>query len=89
MDAVEGTCPDCHVPKTWVHKVGRKIQATNELFHHFFGSLATRELYEAKRLTMAKAVWQVMRETDSRECRNCHNYEFMDFAVQEKRSRDR
>jgi cytochrome c-type protein NapC len=86
---VRATCPDCHVPKTWVHKVARKIQATNELFHHFAGTLDTRERYEAKRLKMAKSVWKTMKETDSRECRNCHNFEFMDIAVQEKRSRDR
>jgi cytochrome c-type protein NapC len=86
---VRATCPDCHVPKTWVHKVARKIQATNELFHHFAGTLDTREQYEAKRLKMAKSVWKTMKETDSRECRNCHDFEFMDIAVQEKRSRDR
>ena len=86
---IRATCPDCHVPKTWVHKIARKIQATNELFHHFAGTIDTREQYESKRLQMAKSVWQVMRETDSRECRNCHDYEFMDFAVQENRSRAR
>jgi cytochrome c-type protein NapC len=30
-----------------------------------------------------------MKETDSRECRNCHNFDFMDFTFQEKRSRNR
>ena len=86
---VRATCPDCHVPKTWVHKVARKIRATNELFHHFAGTIDTREKYEAKRLELAKKVWKSMTETDSRECRNCHDFEYMDFAVQEKRSRER
>jgi len=86
---VRATCPDCHVPKTWVHKVARKIKATNELYHHFLGTIDTREKYEAKRLELARNVWQVMKETDSRECRNCHNFEYMDFTVQEKRSRAR
>ncbi len=63
--------------------------ATNELFYHFAGSINTREKYEAKRLRLARNVWETMRVTDSRECRNCHNFEFMDFAIQEKRSRDR
>lgn len=83
---VRATCPDCHVPKTWVHKIARKIQASNELYHHFLGTIDTREKYEEKRLHLAKNVWKVMKETDSRECRNCHSFEFMDFVEQEKRS---
>ncbi len=86
---VRATCPDCHVPQTWIHKMARKVRATNELFHHFLGTIATRELYEAKRLELAKNVWRTMKETDSRECRNCHDFEFMDFTTQEKRSRTR
>jgi len=86
---VRATCPDCHVPKTWVHKMARKIRASNELLHHFLGTINTREKYEGKRLELAKHVWKVMKETDSRECRNCHNFEYMDFVVQEKRSRAR
>ena len=86
---VRATCPDCHVPKTWVHKVARKIKATNELYHHFLGTIDTPEKYEAKRLELATNVWKVMKETDSRECRNCNNFDYMDFTVQEKRSRIR
>ena len=86
---VRATCPDCHVPKTWVHKIARKIKASNELYHHFLGTIDTREKYEGKRLELAKNVWKTMQETDSRECRNCHNFEYMDFVVQEKRSRTR
>jgi len=83
---VRATCPDCHVPDPWIHKVKRKIQASNELLHHFLGTIGTREKYEAKRLHLAKNVWRVMKETDSRECRNCHSFEYMDFVEQEKRS---
>lgn len=83
---VRATCPDCHVPKTWVHKIARKIQASNELYHHFLGSIDTREKYEAKRLKLATNVWRVMKRTDSRECRNCHSFEFMDFTLQESRA---
>jgi nitrate/TMAO reductase-like tetraheme cytochrome c subunit len=39
---VRATCPDCHVPKDWVHKFVRKIQATNELYHHFKGDWTRR-----------------------------------------------
>jgi cytochrome c-type protein NapC len=86
---VRATCPDCHVPKTWVHKIVRKVQATNEVFHHLMGTIDDREKYEARRLKLASSVWSTMYKTDSRECRNCHNFEYMDFIVQEKRSRSR
>ena len=83
---VRATCPDCHVPKEWHHKVVRKIQATNELFHKAMGSISTPEKFEAKRLQLAQNVWRAMKETDSRECRNCHNYDFMDFTEQGRRA---
>jgi len=82
---VRATCPDCHVPKEWVYKVKRKIQATNELYHKALGSIDTREKFEAKRLKLARNVWKAMKETDSRECRNCHDYESMDFVQQGRR----
>lgn len=86
---VRAVCTDCHVPKEWVHKVVRKIKATNELYHHFMGSIDTREKFEAKRLKLATNVWRDMKQTDSRECRNCHNFTFMDYSLQEKRSAEK
>jgi cytochrome c-type protein NapC len=83
---VRATCPDCHVPKEWTHKMMRKIQASNELWHHLLGSIDTPEKYEAKRAKLASNEWARMKRTDSRECRNCHNFEFMDFAEQDARS---
>jgi len=83
---VRATCPDCHVPKEWLHKVIRKVQATNELFHKILGSIATPEKFEAKRLELAQHVWTTMKETDSRECRNCHHNEFMDYPSQSQRA---
>ena len=86
---VRATCPDCHVPKDWIHKVVRKVQATNELFHHFRGTIDTPEKFEAKRFELAGHVWTSMKATDSRECRNCHGYDYMDFEKQEPRAMDR
>lgn len=83
---VRATCPDCHVPKEWVHKVVRKIKATNELYHKAMGSIDTPEKFEAKRLQLARNVWKEMKETDSRECRNCHNYDYMDYPSQGRRA---
>lgn len=79
-------CSDCHVPRDWLHKVVRKIQASNELIHKIMGSIDTPEKFEAKRLELAKGVWKVMKETDSRECRNCHSFAAMDIQAQQSRS---
>jgi len=83
---VRATCPDCHVPKDWVHKFVRKIQASNELFHHFKGDVDTPEKFEAERFRLAQNVWSQMKKTDSRECRNCHEFDSMDYTKQENRS---
>jgi cytochrome c-type protein NapC len=84
---VQATCSDCHVPKQWVHKVIRKIQASNELFHWALGSVNTPEKFDAKRLTLASHVWASMKGTDSRECRNCHTIESMNPEFQRPRAR--
>lgn len=80
---VRATCPDCHVPRDWTHKVVRKIRASNELFHKLRGSIDSREKFLAKRLELARHVWADMAATDSRECRNCHGFRFMDFPAQQ------
>ena len=85
---VRATCPDCHVPKPWVHKIKRKIQASNELLHKALGSIDTPEKFEAKRLELARHVWDSMKATDSRECRNCHEFESMDYVAQQRRGRN-
>ena len=84
---VRATCPDCHVPKQWVHKVARKVRATNELYHKLLGSIDTPEKFNAKRFELAKNVWREMKENDSRECRNCHDIKSMDLEEQKGRSR--
>lgn len=83
---VRATCPDCHVPKDWTHKIIRKIQASNEVLHKILGSIDTPEKFNAKRLELAKHEWERMRKTDSRECRNCHNFEYFDYSEQGRRS---
>jgi cytochrome c-type protein NapC len=46
------------------------------------GTIDTPEKFQAKRLELAKEVWHTMQETDSRECRNCHGFDFMDLYGQ-------
>ena len=79
---VRAICSDCHVPKDWVHKVKRKIEASNELFHKVMGTIDTPEKFEAQRLDLAQHVWATMKSNDSRECRNCHAMSSMDLEKQ-------
>jgi cytochrome c-type protein NapC len=79
---VQAACPDCHVPKQWVHKFVRKVQASKELFYWITGEIDTKEKFEAKRLQLARRVWHTMESTDSRECRNCHLLSVMDLNGQ-------
>ncbi|WP_068088114.1 NapC/NirT family cytochrome c [Polycladidibacter stylochi] len=83
---VRAVCSDCHVPKEWGHKMLRKIQASNEVLHKVLGSIDTPEKFEAKRLQLATNVWKAMKTTNSRECRNCHDMQSMDFVVQGTRA---
>jgi nitrate/TMAO reductase-like tetraheme cytochrome c subunit len=83
---VRAVCSDCHVPKEWTAKLLRKIQATNELFHHFKGTVDTPEKFDANRQEMAERVWAAMKANDSHECRNCHAWEAMDFHKQGRRA---
>ena len=87
---VRATCPDCHVPKTWGPKMLAKIQATfNELPSAVLGKIDTPEKFEAHRLEMAQSVWEKMRATNSRECRNCHSLETMNLELQDRRAQRR
>jgi len=79
---VQASCPDCHVPKEWVHKLVRKVQAVNELYHAAVGSIDTRDKFKSKRPLLASQVWKSMKESDSRECRNCHSRNSMRIEIQ-------
>lgn len=83
---VRATCPDCHVPRDWAHKLVRKVQASGELFHWAMGSIDTAEKFEAKRHALAVREWDRMRGNNSRECRNCHSFDAMDFHRQSRKA---
>lgn len=86
---VRAICSDCHVPHAWGPKMIRKIQASNEILHKLRGTISTPAKFEAKRLELATHVWKAMKDTDSRECRNCHSFEAMNFTAQRARSREK
>ncbi|HIO92984.1 MAG TPA: cytochrome c-type protein NapC [Leucothrix mucor] len=83
---VRATCPDCHVPKDWTHKIIRKIEASREVYHKIIGTIDTPKKFKDYRLTMAKSEWRRMKKADSRECRNCHEFESMDYSMQSRRA---
>lgn len=84
---VGAMCSDCHVPKDWTHKIIRKVQASKELWGKMVGTIDTLEKFEAKRLQLAKNEWERMKASDSRECRNCHDFESMMPEFQRPRAR--
>jgi cytochrome c-type protein NapC len=83
---VRATCPDCHVPHEWTHKIARKMQASKEVWGKIFGTINTREKFEAMRRTLAEHEWVRLKTNDSLECRNCHSFDSMDFTRQGARA---
>ncbi|MGE5471765.1 MAG: NapC/NirT family cytochrome c [Bacteroidota bacterium] len=75
---VKAICSDCHVPHGFVDTMVRKVKAANDVFQHFTGKIDTKEKFEQHRLELAKRVWLRMKETDSKECRSCHDTTAMD-----------
>ncbi|MCP4767685.1 MAG: cytochrome C [Gammaproteobacteria bacterium] len=83
---VRAICSDCHVPHGWTDKIVRKVQASKELVAYAIGTIDTPEKFRARRGHLADREWQRMKNSDSQECRNCHNFDFMDFSEQGRRS---
>lgn len=81
---VKAVCSDCHVPHEFVDTLKRKIVAANDVFQHFAGRIDTREKFESHRPELAMRVWERMKQTDSRECRNCHDTKSMAPEMQGK-----
>ena len=84
-------CADCHVasskdPLDYARKLTQKVFASKDVLGQIMGTIDTPEKFEAYRLTMAKRVWAHMKETDSKECRNCHKFDKMDTTKQKDRS---
>ena len=81
---VRAVCSDCHVPKDWGHKMLRKIQASNEVWGKITGYIDTPEKFESHRMELATHEWARMKGSDSRECRNCHNFDAMSGVIQKQ-----
>lgn len=79
---VRAICSDCHVPREWPHMMVRKVSASLELWGKVTGTIDTREKFEARRLVLATREWTRLKESNSRECRNCHAFDAMSAALQ-------
>ena len=58
------------------------MQASQEVYAYFTGKVDTKEKFEKHRLEMAEREWARMKANNSQECRNCHNFNDMDFTQQ-------
>ncbi len=83
---VRATCPDCHVPHEWTNKIARKMQASKEVWGKIFGTINTREKFLAMRRELAEHEWARLKANNSLECRNCHDFGYMDFTRQSPRA---
>ncbi len=83
---VRATCPDCHVPHEWTNKIARKMQASKEVWGALFGTINTREKFLAMRRELAEHEWARFKANNSLECRNCHDFSYMDFTRQRPRA---
>jgi len=51
-----------------------------------FDTIDTREKFVAHRCQLAENEWRPLKSNDSLECRNCHNFDYMDFTEQSYRA---
>lgn len=77
---VRAECQDCHVPHDLSDKIARKMQASREVLSHLKGDIGTREKFLAHRGVLAQREWSRFKANNSKECRNCHDYDSMDFS---------
>jgi cytochrome c-type protein NapC len=86
---VRAGCPDCHVPREWVPKVLRKIEASQELWGKMTGFIDTPEKFEKHRTALAQKEWGRMKANNSLACRNCHSVEGMSPDKQSEKAKTR
>lgn len=84
---VRPACSDCHVPHAFVPKMIRKVEAAREVWGSLIGKIDTPEKYQQHLQAMKQREIQRMRNSDSAECRGCHDVARMDFSAQSEKAR--
>ncbi|MBF0611800.1 MAG: hypothetical protein G8345_02770 [Magnetococcales bacterium] len=83
-------CSNCHVPHgkgfmDYVDKLWDKtVVGGRHLYHHVIGTYPDAQSFEKARYRLAQNVLETMRKRDSKECRQCHAYESMQFEDQSR-----
>ena len=85
---IHATCADCHQPKEFIPKIGRKIEASREVWWSLMGLIDTPEKYAAHAPKMKAREVARLRANDSQECRNCHVVERMQLELQSARAQE-
>ncbi|MEO5346794.1 MAG: NapC/NirT family cytochrome c [Magnetococcus sp. YQC-9] len=87
---VRVVCSSCHVPHgkgltDYIDKfLDKTIVGGRHLYHHVIGTYPDKGSFDKARYRLAQNVIESMRQRDSKECRQCHSYEAMQFADQQR-----
>ena len=87
---IRAVCSDCHVPhgkdlQDYYDKfVDKLIVGGRHLYHHLIGTYPDRASFEKARYRLAQNVLQQMRDRHAKECRQCHSFEAMQLADQDR-----
>lgn len=81
---VRATCPDCHLPHDKPPKYARKMQASREVLAELSGKYNEEGSFEEHRAEMAEREWARFAANGSKECKNCHSYDRMNFEKMSK-----
>jgi nitrate/TMAO reductase-like tetraheme cytochrome c subunit len=72
---VRAGCHDCHIPHSYPALLWYKAEAgTKDVIGEIRGIISTEEKFNKERLSMAKSVWAEYKETNSANCRDCHQF---------------
>lgn len=85
---LHATCSDCHLPKEFVPKMIRKVEASREVWGTLMGIIDTPEKYAAHAPKMKAREIARLKANDSQECRNCHNTQRMLMASQSAKAQE-
>lgn len=85
---VSATCADCHIPHAYPQKLFYKAKAgVRDIIQETRGVISTQEKYERERWRLANQVWTEFKETDSANCRHCHDANAMNSDQQKPAAR--
>ena len=72
---VRAGCHDCHIPHRYPALLWYKAKAgIKDAIGEMRGVISTEEKFNKERLRMAKEVWWEYKETNSENCRYCHQF---------------